>query len=278
MTKIMEARPPDRQTARRRKNPMNIDVRKTTIGELALQVPNAISVLEKWQIDYCCRGGRSVVEACETAGVPVDKLLTAIYDARGTADASELQQKSLAEIQEYIINTHHVYTRQALETVRLLSEKVATRHGERHPEMIEVRSIVGQLCDDLLPHMLKEEQVLFPFIDQLETASLNGDEAPVPFFGTVKNPIRMMMAEHDAAGDLLVLLRAVTFEYKLPDDACLSFRALYERLAELEEDLHRHIHLENNLLFPRAAALEETAGTTPAFGAHGDHNCSCAGK
>ncbi|HSP17343.1 MAG TPA: iron-sulfur cluster repair di-iron protein [Thermoanaerobaculia bacterium] len=257
---------------------MNIDIEKTTIGQLALQVPNAIAVLEKWQIDYCCRGHRSVVEACQTAGVPVDKLLSAINDARGSADMAELQRKSLGELQEYIVNTHHAFTRQALETLRLLSEKVAARHGERHPETLEVRTIVSQMSEDLLPHMLKEEQVLFPYVEQLETATANGEEPPMPFFGTVKNPIRMMMAEHDAVGDLLVQARAFTSDYKLPDDACLSFRALYERLAELEEDLHRHIHLENNLLFPRAARLEEGAGTKPAFGAHGgQHTCSCGG-
>jgi regulator of cell morphogenesis and NO signaling len=123
--------------------------------------------------------------------------------------------------------------------------------------------------------MLKEEQVLFPYIDNLEAAAQSGSPAPVPFFGTVKNPIRMMMMEHEAVGDLLVLLRGVTSDYKLPDDACLSYRALYERLAELEDDLHRHIHVENNLLFPRASQLEERAGSSPAFGASGVHNCSC---
>lgn len=254
---------------------MNIDVRKTTIGELALQVPNAIAVLEKWQIDYCCRGHRSIVEACETAGIPVEKLMTLITDARGTEETAELQKKSLNELQQYIVDTHHQFTRQSLETVRLLSDKVAARHGERHPEVVELRELVTQMVDDLLPHMLKEEQVLFPYIADLEIAAENGEPAPVPFFGTVKNPIRMMMTEHDAVGDLLAQARVTTSEYKLPEDACLSFRALYERLTELEEDLHRHIHLENNLLFPRASALEETAGSAPAFGVRGEHNCSC---
>ncbi len=254
---------------------MNIDARKTTIGELALKVPNAIAVLEKWQIDYCCRGHRSIVEACESAGIPVEKLMTLIGDLRGTTESAELQNKSMAELQQYIVDTHHQFTRQAIETIRLLSDKVAARHGERHPEVVELRGLVAQMADDLLPHMLKEEQVLFPYVADLEAAAENGDPAPVPFFGTVKNPIRMMMAEHDAVGDLLVQARLTTSEYKLPDDACLSFRALYERLTELEEDLHRHIHLENNLLFPRAAALEETAGSAPAFGVRGEHNCSC---
>ena len=257
---------------------MSIDVNKTTIGELALQLPNAIAVFEKWEIDYCCRGGRTVDEACKAAGVTTTELLSAIETVRGSESASSLQTKNLRELRKYIIDTHHVFTRSALDTVRMLSEKVSTRHGKNHPETIEVRNIVQQLSDDLLPHMLKEEQVLFPYVAALDEAHENGQPAPVPFFGTVANPIRMMMMEHDNAAVLLGELRTSTSNYALPADACLSFRALYERLMELEQDLHRHIHLENNLLFPRAAALEETAGTTPAFGAHGDHNCSCAGK
>jgi len=254
---------------------MSIDATKTTIGDLALQVPKAIAVMEKWQIDYCCRGHRSIAEACATAGVSVELLLSEVGDARAVA-ANDLEQRNLRSLQQYIVETHHTYTRDTLETVRLLADKVATRHGANPPEVVEVHGLVGQLVNDLLPHMLKEEQVLFPYIDNLEAAAEFGDPAPVPFFGTVKNPIRMMMMEHETVGDLLVLLRGVTADYELPPDACLSYRALYERLAELEDDLHRHIHVENNLLFPRAAQLEETAGSSPAFGVSGDHNCSCA--
>ena len=253
---------------------MTIDAMKTTIGELALQVPNAITVLEKWQIDYCCRGHRSIADACTAAGVSVEQLMTEIGNGRPT-ESNDLEQKSLRDIQTYIVETHHAYTRDTLETVRLLSDKVANRHGAHHPEVVEVHGIVAQMIDDLLPHMLKEEQVLFPYVENLEIAAEDGDPAPVPFFGTVKNPIRMMMMEHETVGDLLVQLRSVTSEYKLPSDACLSYRALYERLAELEDDLHRHIHVENNLLFPRAAQLEERAGSSPAFGVTGGHNCSC---
>lgn len=253
---------------------MNLDATKKTIGELALQVPTAIAVLEKWHIDYCCRGHRSIAEACETAGVSVDQLMVEIGSGYGE-QATDLDRRSLRGIQQYIVETHHAYTRDTLETVRLLADKVANRHGAKHPEVVEVHKIVGEMINDLLPHMLKEEQVLFPYIENLEIAAENGEPAPVPFFGTVKNPIRMMLAEHEAVGDLLVNLRTVTSEYNLPQDACLSYRALYERLAELEQDLHRHIHVENNLLFPRAAHLEETAGSSPAFGVSGVHNCSC---
>ncbi|HEX9160257.1 MAG TPA: iron-sulfur cluster repair di-iron protein [Thermoanaerobaculia bacterium] len=255
---------------------MEANVKNTTVGKLALDQPTAIAVFEKWHIDYCCRGNRTLAQACDEAGIAIDEVVAAIGPSRTNAPTSELRRKNLTELQKYIVATHHLFTREALETVGMLSEKVATRHGANHAETTEVRTIVAQLVADLLPHMLKEEQVIFPYVEALEKASRNGQSAPVPFFGTVKNPIRMMMMEHDAVGVLLADLRVVTSNYTLPSDACLSFRALYERLAELEEDLHRHIHLENNLLFPRAAELEETAGSSPAFEVKGEH-CSCTG-
>ena len=167
-----------------------------------------------------------------------------------------IMNETITALQTYIVETHHIYTRETLETVRQLADRVADRHGANHPEVAVVRDLVLQLCGDLFPHMMKEEQLLFPYIEQLETATLAGFPAPQPFFGTVKNPIRMMMMEHDAAEEILASLRKTTNDYALPDDACISFRALYEQLAALEQDLHRHIELENDVLFPRAAAME----------------------
>lgn len=229
---------------------MNIDIETKTIGELALEAPYAIAVMEKWQIDYCCRGHQSVAEACRNAGVTPVELLTAIGDPR-ERQSPDWATKPLADLQAYILNVHHTYTRQALETVALLSEKVANRHGGNHPQVLTVRRLFEDLSNDLMPHMMKEEQVLFPYVEELESG---GD--PSSCFGTIANPIRQMLLEHEAAGELLVKLRTTTNGYDLPPDACLSFRALYERLSDLERDLHQHIHLENNVLFPRALRLE----------------------
>jgi regulator of cell morphogenesis and NO signaling len=223
-----------------------------SVGELALEVPHAIAILEKWKIDYCCHGGRSIEEACASAGVEVGALLAEIGGGRATDDGRQWQQEPLVALVQHIVTTHHVFTREIIETLRLLSAKVAMRHGAHHPEVVTVDELTQQLCDELMPHMQKEEIVLFPYIQGLE-----GGAQPASCFGTVKNPIRMMMMEHDSAGVLLAELRAVTNDYTLPADACLSFRALYERLVDLEQDLHVHIHLENNVLFPRAAQLEE---------------------
>jgi regulator of cell morphogenesis and NO signaling len=237
---------------------MNLDPAIKSIGQLALEMPNAINVLEKWRIDYCCHGNRSVAEACTEAGIGIEELLEAIGERRPNGTKS-WSNEPLAELQRFIVDTHHVFTRQSLETLLLLSDKVGGKHGANHPETVRVATLVKELTNDLIPHMQKEETILFPYVAALEAATFSGSEPPLPFFGTVRNPIRMMMAEHDAAAETLRALRTVTCDYALPDDACLSFRALYERLAELEQDLHQHIHLENNVLFPRAAAMEESA-------------------
>ncbi len=226
-----------------------------TIGQFALEEPKAIAVLETLKIDYCCRGNRPMDQACKEAGITVNELFRAIGSAPQPSNARDWSSASLKELQTFIVNTHHVFTRDMLSTVNQLASKVAQRHGERHPETLRVQTLVQQLVSDLLPHMMKEEQVLFPYIEELES----GDPQP-PFFGTVQNPIRMLMMEHDAAAEILQQLRATTENYALPEDACISFRALYEQLTDLEQDLHRHIHLENNILFPRAAELEATAG------------------
>jgi len=228
-----------------------MDINTKTIGQLALEEPRAIAVLEKMSIDYCCHGNRSISRACEDAGISVEELLTAIGGSPAGVAARDWAAVPLKKIQDFIVETHHLFTREMLDTVNQLAEKVATRHGERHPEVMKVRTLAQQLSSDLMPHMMKEEQILFPYVEQLEA----GDAEP-PFFGTVQNPIRMMMMEHDAAAEILRELRAATDDYRLPADACISFRALYERLNDLEQDLHRHIHLENNVLFPRAAELE----------------------
>ena len=181
---------------------MQINPTTKSIGELALEIPNAINVLEKWKIDYCCHGNQTIEEACRTAGTSAEAVLAEIGVPR-TAETRQWEKEPLATLTHFIVTTHHHFTREILETVQLLSDKVEARHGANHPETQAVRRLVVEVFDDLIPHMLKEEQVLFPYIGQLETAVSNGNEPPVPFFGTVRNPIRMMMAEHDAVGDKL---------------------------------------------------------------------------
>jgi regulator of cell morphogenesis and NO signaling len=229
-----------------------------TIADLAIANPNAIPALEKLGIDYCCGGAATVAEACRRAGVSPDQLLALVGSGERPAGRA-WDKEPLTELLRFIVGTHHVYTRQAIASLPPLATKVQGRHGPAHPETRTVEALVHRLAADLAPHLEKEEQILFPYIAALEEASGTGEGPAGSCFGTIRNPIRMMMAEHDTAGELLRELRATTSGYALPADACASFQALYSGLTQLEEDLHRHIHLENNILFPRAIRLEEAA-------------------
>jgi regulator of cell morphogenesis and NO signaling len=217
-------------------------------------MPISIRVFEAWKIDYCCGGRASLSDACAAAGKTVEEFIAAVEAAATVPDnaARDWSSDSLSAVSTCIVDIYHRYTREELATLAPLANKVLSVHGEQRPELAEVVTLVRELTDDMLPHMIKEEQILFPYVEQMEAGN-----APPPFFGTVKNPIRMMMLEHDRVGDLLSQLRKVTGDYSAPSSACFSYRELYRRLAELELRTHEHIHIENNIYFPRAVALEE---------------------
>jgi regulator of cell morphogenesis and NO signaling len=183
------------------------------------------------------------------------------FDVKG--DAGDWQALTLTTIAANIIDVYHEYTRAELQALGLLAAKVTAAHSR--PELAEVMMLVHDITADMLPHMLKEEQVLFPYITQLDVAASSGGQAPTPFFGTVKNPVRKMMLEHDLVADLLVRLRAVTANYTPPENATASYQELYRRLAEFEARTLKHIHVENHLYFPRAVELEERAGQPAEF-------------
>ncbi|MGE0103662.1 MAG: iron-sulfur cluster repair di-iron protein [Blastocatellales bacterium] len=227
-----------------------------TVAELALNNPASTRVLEKYGIDYCCGGRRPIGEACREAGVDFDTLVGMIEAA--PAGGADWRQEPVSRLIDHILETHHVFTRSELARITGLLDKVCNRHGENHPELLNLRERFEVLRGDLIPHMLKEEQVLFPYLRQLEHAVDTGARPPEPFFMTVRNPVRMMEREHDTAGDLLRELRALTHDYTPPEDACMSYKALFNALSDIEADLHRHIHLENNVLFPRAVEMESS--------------------
>ena len=247
-----------------------------TIAELAVAMPHVIGTLDRLGIDYCCNGTRSIAEACLGAGITADELLALIPAQDGTP-ACNWKTEPMSSLIRFIVQTHHEYTRETLATLQHLATKVRDHHGPRHAELAEVQRLVFQLTTDLLPHMLKEEQVLFPYIIATEEAAGLGKEPPAPFFGTARNPVRMMMMEHEAAGEILVQIRALTANYTLPPEACASFNALYVKMQEIETDLHRHIHLENNILFPRAIQVEDSTRTSSAPVFISSHECGGSG-
>jgi len=230
-----------------------------TVRDLVVEVPGATRVFEKAGIDYCCGGQRSLADACASAGVTVEEMMNSlelVKSSQAAAEESNFLSATLAELIDHIVAKHHVFTKTELQRLRALVDKVHSVHGENHPELTQLRSLFQNLSSELEPHMLKEEMVLFPYIVRLENATQNQQSVNTPPFVTVANPVRMMMLEHEAAGYLLEKIRNLTNDYTVPPDACISYKTLYEALDELEKDLHQHIHLENNILFPRAVEME----------------------
>lgn len=236
---------------------MTISLNKP-VREIALEMPQATRIFERMKIDYCCGGDKPLSDACATAGVKADDLVRMLEDAKleTTTAVPDFQNSTLTELITHILDTHHVYTKEAMDRLSGLFEKVLSAHGANHPELTELKTKFQTLCADLNPHIFKEEQILFPYLLELERATTQNRPTPFAPFGTVNNPIRMMMMEHDTAGDLLREMRSLTTDYLVPADACISYRTLYQALEEFEADLHQHIHLENNLLFPKGVQLE----------------------
>jgi len=236
-----------------------------TVREYALEIPAATRIFEKLGIDYCCGGGTSLADACVKAGVTVDEVLDSLKTterSEGTFAGGEWQTASQADLIAHIVEKHHTFTREELARLEALLAKVCGVHGQNHPELFHIQNQFQELRRDLEPHMLKEERVLFPYIIRMEETIEEKQPLPVPPFGTVRNPVRVMMAEHDAVGDILRVMREASSDYTTPPDGCISYRTLYSALIALEADLHQHIHLENNILFPRAAELEDAARST----------------
>jgi regulator of cell morphogenesis and NO signaling len=237
---------------------------KSTVRELALMVPGATRIFENYGIDYCCGGYRSLFDACQIRSVAMEEVVRSLEALQQAPDDSrDWREESLTSLTEYIIDTHHLFTMHELDRLENLFNNVCSHHGENHRELFEAQRVFAQLRQELIPHMLKEEQILFPYIARMEKAAGEASTVAPPFFCTIRNPVRIMMMEHDAAGDLLIQLHSVTKGYETPPDGCLSFRSLYQGLSVLEADLHQHIHLENNILFPRAVSMEEN--TAPEF-------------
>lgn len=243
---------------------MNYEISENiTVAEIVTKYPHTRSLLEEMGIDYCCGGKHSLKEACSKIGLaPLDvmkKLEMAIEKPVSEKTESKNWAKvSLTELVEHIIAAHHKYLKENLPRLKSLSDKVYNAHKKHHGDMIqELKRALETLRIDIEMHLAKEEQILFPLIKEMEAFANNQGPKPTVHCGTVENPIRQMEAEHDAAGGLLERMRKITSEYRLPDDACESFKALYDGLKELEKDLHEHIHLENNILFPKAIELEK---------------------
>ena len=231
-----------------------------TVRDLALENPAATRVLEKLGIDYCCGGDQTLGQACQAANVPIAQVLDSLAEAERAKQPNntdrDWQRGPLGDLIAHINGTHHKFVRDETTRLRALFEKVCSVHGKNHPELLEIRDTFSALADELAIHMTKEERILFPYIVRMEEAVVQNEPILPSPFGTVENPIGMMMHEHDSAGGALRVLRQASSGYVPPPDACLTYQTLYRALADFEADLHQHIHLENNILFPQAIEME----------------------
>jgi regulator of cell morphogenesis and NO signaling len=237
---------------------MNVAMEKS-VRELALENPAATRIFEKLGIDYCCCGSKSLEEACRAASLNIGEVLDSLEKACEASPAQgdrDWQIKPLATLIAHIQNTHHKYTREEIARLGPLFTKVCSVHSKNHPELLRIYDLVQGLAQELNAHLMKEEMILFPYITRMEAAVMQNEPIARPPFGSVQNPVSMMEHEHDSAGNALRAMREAANGYSAPADACVSYQTLYKALADFEADLHQHIHLENNVLFPRAVAME----------------------
>jgi regulator of cell morphogenesis and NO signaling len=220
-----------------------------TVGEIVAERPSQARVFQAFGIDFCCQGGRTLREACGLKGIAAEAVMEQLEAAMREREESGENPALLppAELADHIVTTHHQYLKSELPRLQAMGERVARVHGGHTPSLVEVYEVFCAMADELLGHMMKEEQVLFPAVKAL----CQGGPAVMPLDG----PVACMLQEHDDAGGALARMRELTNGFTPPPEACNTYRALFAGLAELEEDLHRHIHLENAVLFPQALAM-----------------------
>ena len=230
---------------------LKIDV-STTLAAAVDQFPQLAREFEQRGLDYCCGGQRTLGEACEQLGLDSATTVAELAATEISSTAGEWATMTADALVDHLEATHHRYLRDALPRVTALIDKIVGVHGARHPELADIATCFAQACADLEPHMLKEERVLFPMIREL----VNSSGLPDFHCGSLRNPISVMLSEHDAVGALLAKLRQLTNGYVVPADGCASYTACFAALDELEADTHLHIHKENNVLFPLVIRLE----------------------
>jgi regulator of cell morphogenesis and NO signaling len=227
-----------------------------TVGEIVAADYRAAAVFERFDIDFCCGGGRLLVDACRRAAVSPDVVEQALQSLppHDRCDGADVASWPIDRLADHIVATHHEYVRSALPAITRWLRRIRAVHGANHPELLSVSASFDRLSIELAQHMLKEELVLFPYIREL-ASTRPGQVKPSPF-GTVQNPIRMMEREHQEVDDEILRIRELTDGYSLPADGCSTYRVCLAELAQFESDLHRHVHLENDVLFPKAVEAE----------------------
>ena len=236
------------------------EIQTKTVGDLVAKDYRAAGVFKQYGIDFCCGGKKTVAEVCNQKGVPMAELEEKLAHLEGRPARQRLQfnEWALPFLIDYIINIHHTYVQEKLPQLLEYARKVAKVHGHAYPETITIANKLESLAEELFAHLRKEELILFPYVKELSRAKEAGETVKAPPFQSAQNPIRVMEADHEFAGATMAEIRELSNGFTPPEGACNTYRVLYALLEEFEEDLHRHVHLENNILFPQAVELEES--------------------
>lgn len=232
---------------------------KITIGEIVAKDFRTAALFSKYGIDFCCKGHRTLEEVCEKKNIDAERLSTQLESVLKNTENATIDYKSwpLDLLADYVEKTHHRYIEEKTPALLQFLNKLCKVHGEKHPELFEINALFTASAGDLAAHLKKEELILFPFIRKMVAAQLRQEPVAKPHFGTVENPVAMMKEEHEAEGERFREIAQLTNNYTPPADACNTYRVTFAMLQEFESDLHKHIHIENNILFPKAIWLEK---------------------
>ena len=230
-----------------------------TIGEIVADDFRTAAVFKKYGIDFCCKGNRSIEEATERKKINPEDVYRDLENIGAESNGNiDFNSWPLDLLADYVEKTHHRYIEDKTPALLQFLNKISKVHGERHPELVEVYQLFEESAHDLAAHLKKEELILFPFIKKMIYAQRENLPLENPHFGTVENPVTMMKHEHSVEGDRFETIRELTNDYQIPTDACSTYQVTFKMLEEFENDLHKHIHIENNILFPKAIELEKT--------------------
>lgn len=227
------------------------ELKTRTLGNIVSEDHRAASLMAKYQLDFCCKGKRTLESACQEQDIPVDELVEELLELKKDQGPSfNFDKMSSTELIQHILLKHHVFVKTESPQLLFFIEKIADKHGERHPELIRIREAFTLLKVELEQHMQKEELILFPRIKEMEQQG--AEKMPANF---IAGPVEVMEQEHELAGSLMARIRELTNDYDPPADACTTYRIAFQGLKAFETDLHEHVHLENNILFPRSMSL-----------------------
>lgn len=236
----------------------------TKLGDIVAENYNAASIFDKYQLDFCCQGDRSIEQACKAQNLPLEEIMEEVRASTQSSNSdvagmpTDIKAWPLDLMADYVEKKHHRYVTQQIPVIEAYLDKIVRVHGGNHPELATVREIFQETAGELTMHMKKEELMLFPYIRKMVLAKISGRKLDPPPFGSISNPVNAMLADHEMEGARSAKLRALTNGFQTPADGCNTYRLTWRLLEDFEKDLHQHIHIENNILFPRAIELETT--------------------